>query len=125
MWYRKGKFDFFFFLLRLNYVISGYQNVQNKTSGSNPVNKFKCAEPTTETQEICLIYEICSKLTIEAPEQCWRCSGVFIVNLQHILPLFFDKAIADFEQINVGWETIAVLQVVGTLWMPSILFVQS
>ena len=38
--------------------------------------------------------EICSKLTIKAPERPqWRCSGVFIVN---------------FEQLNAGW---------GLLWM--------
>ena len=30
-------------------------------------------------------YEICSKLTIETPEQrFWRRSGVFIVNFEHI-----------------------------------------
>ena len=29
--------------------------------------------------------EICSKLTIKAPERChWRRSGVFIVNFEHI-----------------------------------------
>ena len=32
--------------------------------------------------------EICSKLTIKTPEQRqWRCSGVFIVNLEHTLQL--------------------------------------
>ena len=30
-------------------------------------------------------YEIYSKLTIKTPERChWRCSGVFIVNSEHI-----------------------------------------
>ena len=30
----------------------------------------------------------CSKLTIKTPERCkWRCSGVFIVNFEHILHL--------------------------------------
>ena len=29
--------------------------------------------------------EICSKLTLKTPERCeWRCSGVFIVNYEHI-----------------------------------------
>ena len=33
--------------------------------------------------------EICSKLTIKTPERRpWRCSGVFIVNFEHISQLF-------------------------------------
>ena len=33
--------------------------------------------------------KICSKLTIKAPEQRhWRCSGVFIVNFEHISHFF-------------------------------------
>ena len=31
--------------------------------------------------------EICSKLTIKTPEQRWRCSGVFMVNFEHISQL--------------------------------------
>ena len=31
-------------------------------------------------------FEICSKLTIKTPEHChWLCSGVYIVNFEHIL----------------------------------------
>ena len=33
--------------------------------------------------------EICSELPIKTPERChWRCSGIFIVNFEHILHLF-------------------------------------
>ena len=39
--------------------------------------------------------EICSKLTIKIPEQRqWHCSGIFIVNFEHV------------EQVNAGWEKI-------------------
>ena len=31
----------------------------------------------------------------------WRCSGVFIVNFEHISHL----SIVDFEQVNVSWVT--------------------
>ena len=31
--------------------------------------------------------EICSKLTIKTPERQWRCSDVFIINLEYILHL--------------------------------------
>ena len=65
---------------------------------------------------------ICSKITIEIPErrQCqsmistkllrnfieitlrhWRCSGLFIVNLEPVLHIF----IVDFEQVNLSWDS--------------------
>ena len=58
----------FFFLLEL-FIISIYQlKVNNKNTGTRS--------------------EICSKLTIKAPEQCqWCRSSVFIVNFEHILYL--------------------------------------
>ena len=35
--------------------------------------------------------EICSKLTIKTPKQRhWRCSGVFIVNFEHISHLILE-----------------------------------
>ena len=41
---------------------------------------FKVNNRNTRTRR-----EICSKLTIKTPEQChWLCSGVFIVNFEHI-----------------------------------------
>ena len=49
--------------------------------------------------------EIGSKLTIKTPEQRqYRRSGVFIVNFEHILHLFSNASIVDFEQLNVRWE---------------------
>ena len=48
--------------------------------------------------------EICSELTLKTPEQChWRCSGVFIVNFEHIHTLFYSVSIVDFEQVIAGW----------------------
>ena len=32
------------------------------------------------------------------------CSGVFVVNFEHISHLFFSVSIVDFEQVNVFWE---------------------
>ena len=47
----------------------------------NPVGiyllKFNDRNPRTRC-------EICSKLTIKAPERQWRRSGVFVVNFEHI-----------------------------------------
>ena len=47
--------------------------------------------------------EICSKLTINMPERRqWRCSGIFIVNVEHI-SLCSNVSIVNFEQINAAW----------------------
>ena len=43
--------------------------------------------------------EICSKFTRKAPERC--CSGVLIVNFEHMLHLFL-VSIVGFEQGNVA-----------------------
>ena len=44
--------------------------------------------------------DISSKLTIKTPERRhWLCSGVFIVNFEHISHLFLN---VDFEQVNVA-----------------------
>ena len=37
-------------------------------------------------------------------QQHWSLSGVFIVNLEHILTLFSSVSFIDFEQVNVCWE---------------------
>ena len=50
-------------------------------------------------------YEIFSKLTVKTPEQLqWRRSGVFIVDIKHVLTPFSSVSIVDFEQVNVSWE---------------------
>ena len=47
--------------------------------------------------------EICSKLTIKAPEQRqWRRSGVFIGNFEHISHLV-RVSIVNFEHVITGW----------------------
>ena len=49
-------------------------------------------------------YEICSKLTIKTPERrYWRCSGVFIVNFEHISHLVLVFLLFNFEQVNAYW----------------------
>ena len=49
--------------------------------------------------------EICSKLTIQIPEQCqWRYSGIFIVNFEHISTCS-SVSIVNFEQVNASWES--------------------
>ena len=48
----------------------------------NPAGNYMLKVNNRDTRKIC---EICSKLTIKTPERCHcRCSGVFIVNLEHI-----------------------------------------
>ena len=37
----------------------------------------------------------------------WRCSGIFIVNVEHILHLFSSVSIAEFEQVIAVWDTQA------------------
>ena len=50
-------------------------------------NNYEFKVNNRGTKERC---EICSKLTAKTPDRRqWRCSGVFIVNFQHILHLFF------------------------------------
>ena len=49
--------------------------------------------------------EIHSKLTVMTPEQGQgHCSGVFIVNFEHISHLVLVFLIANFEQVIVDWE---------------------
>ena len=52
--------------------------------------------------------EICSKLTIKIPERRHR-SGVFIFSFEHILHLSSSVSIVDFEQVNVSWDDIFIL----------------
>ena len=48
--------------------------------------------------------EICLKLTIKTLEwRQWHCSGVFIVNFEHI-SLFSSVFIVDFEKVNLNWD---------------------
>ena len=50
------------------------------------------------------VCEICSQLTIKAPERSqWRRSDVFIVNFQHILLIVLVCSLFNFEQVNAGW----------------------
>ena len=56
-----------------------------KDSSHNPVGSYLLRVKNRNTRIRC---EICSKLTINTPEQSHRCrSGVFIVNFDHISPL--------------------------------------
>ena len=53
------------------------------TKREDQTQQTSTLETTTETQEICVIHEICSELIIITLEQCWCCSGVFIVKFKH------------------------------------------
>ena len=49
-------------------------------------------------------YEICSKLTIKAPERRhWRRSGVFIVDWTYFTPCA-SVSIVNLEHVNADWE---------------------
>ena len=49
--------------------------------------------------------EICSKLTIKAPEWPYWCrSCEFIVNFEHSWTPFSVVSTVDFEQVNVNWK---------------------
>ena len=46
---------------------------------------------------------MCSKLTVKTPEQRQRrCSGVFIVNFEHISHLSLVFSIVDLGQVNLS-----------------------
>ena len=62
-----------------------------------PANKYMPKFTNTNTGKKC---EICSKLTVKTP--CY-CSGVFIVNLGHILLTCSDISIANFDGLNIRW----------------------
>ena len=48
--------------------------------------------------------EICSKLIIKTLERRrWRCSGVFIVNFEHISHLVLVFLLVNFEHVIAGW----------------------
>ena len=58
------------------------------------------SKTTMETPEQC---EICSRLTIKIPEQYkWRCSGVFIVNLEEI-PHILVFSFLTLNKLNARW----------------------
>ena len=72
------------------------------------VLNFHRTTPLRNTRKKCEIY---SKLTIKIPEQRHRrCSGVFIVNSEHITPCS-GVSIVDFEQVNVSWVSFSINQV--------------
>ena len=60
-----------------------------------------CSKLTIETEQGC---EIRSKLTIKPPKRRWRRFGGFIVNFENISHLCSSVSIANFEQVNAGWE---------------------
>ena len=60
--------------------------LKHESISSYPANIFLFKVHNKNTRKIC---EICLKLTIKTPEwRYWRCSGVFIVNFEHISHLF-------------------------------------
>ena len=70
---------------------------------------FTCLKSATETLEKS---ERCSELTIKTTERYhWRCSGVFIVNFEHIshfvlvLPLLISNKQLFWEANVVNWKT--------------------
>ena len=71
-------------------------------NGPNPVGIYLLKVNNRDTKTRC---EICSKLTIKAPERrhLYR-SDVFIVNFEHIFtpcPNFF--SVVNFEQVITDW----------------------
>ena len=60
----------------------------NKDENMFPVGIYLLNVNNRNTRTTC---EICSKLTIKTPEQCyWCCYGVFIVNFEHISHLVLE-----------------------------------
>ena len=76
-------------------------------SKNNPASNymFKVNNRNTRTKR-----EIYSKLIIKTPERWqWRCSGVFIVNFEHISHLVLVCAsIVNFEQVKAKWDEMLV-----------------
>ena len=71
-----------YYILTVNTDMSASINSNKKT---NPANIYLFKVNNRKNTRKC---KICSKLTIKTSERCyWRCSGVFIVNFEHILDL--------------------------------------
>ena len=61
---------------------------------------FTCSKLITNTRTRC---EICSNLTIKIPERSqWRCSGVFIVNFEHISHLVLLLTLNIPNKLSIG-----------------------
>ena len=70
----------FYVLLRSIWESTTLPCMDYTTTDPAGIYLFKVNNRNTRTRR-----EICSKLTIKTPEQChWLCSGVFIVNFEHI-----------------------------------------
>ena len=66
-----------------------------------PIDNYMVKVNNRNTRTRC---EICSKLTTKTPERRhWRRSGVYSINLEHLVPHFTPCSsvyIVDFEQVN-------------------------
>ena len=96
------------FMKALELVTQGQQIWQDKILNvitgtcKSQVNKITCSKSIIKnTRKRC---EICSKLTVKTPlQRHWRCSGVFIVKLEHISNLFLSFLLQILnKQIFVG-----------------------
>ena len=69
----------YFFLVTMQLKISYYNCLCSQQT-------FTCSKSTIKTLSRC---DICLKITMKTPEWChWRCSGIFLVNFEHISHLF-------------------------------------
>ena len=74
---------------------------KSKNINRLPANIYFFKINNRNTRKRC---EICSKLTIKAPEwRRWRRSGVFIVNFEHVSHLTSSVFLVDFKQVNLTW----------------------
>ena len=91
------------FLTRISHSWS--QEVHSVPLNTNPAGNYMFKVNNRSTRTRC---EIWSKLTIKTPEQRqWRCSGVFIVNFEHISHLVL--VFLNFEQVNAGYVNLSKL----------------
>ena len=68
--------------------------------------RFTCSKSIVKTLE--KRCEICPKLTLDTVESC---SGVFIVNFEHISH-FFSVSIVDFDWVNVCWGALSCVNII-------------
>ena len=91
------------FLKKIQYYQSLYQMTQrDSVEAACPFSIYLFKDSNGKTRTMC---EICLKVTIRTPERRhWCCSGVFIINFEHILHIALYFSIVDFEQVIASWR---------------------
>ena len=97
----------FWFVGSINWIV--IHESQTLNSCSDDSYQKKSISVNIYNRNIRKRCEICSKLTVKAPERRqWRRrhSSVFTINFKHITHLFCSVSFANSEQVNIFWEGV-------------------